>query len=239
VVEKGELGRTVNVAGVHGGANVRVCGEAIEGLAALPGEEDSEALAIGGRGEYLAADGAMLQAECCLTGGKNFEEGIEIFYGDPGEDMNHACETPLTKWFGVEYAAEDSQVPLSFKDLLTKQMVSKLGEKKSVDSRTEIVDDDACAGGKSFKLTDRGWLEYIEDSKADKAEQGIFELSGEGDEGEPLTGYFVDDNDLRVFAATLAGDDGSRWDTDSGRDDGCDGGAYSESGGVYVTKCGS
>ena len=75
-----------------------------------------------------------------------------------------------------------------------------------------VVEHDAGAGGEAFELADGGWLEDVEEAEEEEGEGGMLPVGGDGDEGDELAGYLVDDDVARVFAAGFAGDDGGGGD---------------------------
>jgi hypothetical protein len=64
-----------------------------------------------------------------------------------------------------------------------------------------VVEHDASAGGETFELADGRRLEDVEDSEEDEGYGCVTPVSRDRDEGDELTGNFVDDNVARVFAA--------------------------------------
>ena len=86
---------------------------------------------------------------------------------------------------------------------------------QSIQARRDIIEYDAPSFGKAFKLTDGKRLGDVEEAEEDQADEAVNPIRGAEEKGDPLAGYFVDDYELRVFAAGFAGDDGGGWDSEA------------------------
>jgi len=72
-------------------------------------------------------------------------------------------------------------------------------DKKSVDACSQVVDYDTGAFGKPLKPANRKRFQDIVDTEKYKAGQKGFPSERDADEGDELSGNFVDDDELRVF----------------------------------------
>lgn len=84
-----------------------------------------------------------------------------------------------------------------------------------------VVQHDAGAAVEAFQVADGWWLGDVEKTEEQEGQQGVGPVGRDGDEGEDLAGYLVDDDVAGVFAAGLAGYDRRGWDADGC---GCEGG---------------
>jgi len=91
---------------------------------------------------------------------------------------------------------------------------------QSVKSGCDVIEHDSDAFGKFFQLANWRRLEDVEDSKKYKTGEKSFPRKRDGDEGDQLSGNFVDDDELRIFADGGAGDAGRGWDPDQRDEDG-------------------
>ena len=80
----------------------------------------------------------------------------------------------------------------------------------------DVVEHDAGAIGKAFKLSDRWWLKDVEEPEENQRESSVGPVCGKKDEGKELAGDLVDDYETRVFATGFTSDDGGGWDPDEG-----------------------
>ena len=85
---------------------------------------------------------------------------------------------------------------------------------QSIQPGGHIIEDDAPAFGEPFKLADGKWLGDVEEAKEDEGDEGVTPVGAAAEEGDPLAGDFVDDDELRVVAAGFAGDDGGGGDAE-------------------------
>ena len=92
--------------------------------------------------------------------------------------------------------------------------MDELEADQGVDSGGDVVEHDAPAFGEEFDLADGRGFGDVEEAKEDEADERVFPSGGGGDEGDPLADGFVGDDDLGVFAAAFAGDDGRGRDGD-------------------------
>ena len=103
-------------------------------------------------------------------------------------------------------------------------MMDELEADQGVDSGGDVVEHDAPAFGEEFDLADGRGLGDVEEAEEDESDERVFPSGGGGDEGDPLADDFVGDDDLGVFAAAFAGDDGRGGDGDGEQDEcGCGG----------------
>ena len=97
------------------------------------------------------------------------------------------------------------------------------GEGEAADEGEEaggdVVQHDAGAGGEGFEPADGPGLPDVEEAEEDEGEEGVGPVGAHGDEGEPLAGDLVDDDEAGVFAAGFAGDDGCGGDADERGED--------------------
>jgi hypothetical protein len=89
---------------------------------------------------------------------------------------------------------------------------------QSIQPGGHIVEDDAPAFRKAFKLADGKGLGDVEEAKEDQSDEGVAEVEGAEEEGDPLAGDFVDDDKLRIFAAGFASDDSGGGDAEDERE---------------------
>ena len=80
----------------------------------------------------------------------------------------------------------------------------------------DIIEHDSGAFGKFLQLAHRRRLDDIERSKKYKTGEESFPREGDGDEGDELSGDFVDDDELGIFASGGAGDAGGGGNADQG-----------------------
>jgi hypothetical protein len=78
-------------------------------------------------------------------------------------------------------------------------------EDESVESRTQVIYYDASAFGQPLEPADRWRLQNIEDTKKYKASEKSFPSEWNRDEGDELSGDFVNHDKLRIFLAGGAG----------------------------------
>jgi hypothetical protein len=57
-------------------------------------------------------------------------------------------------------------------------------------------------------------LGHVEETEENEGDQGVTPVKGAEEQGDPLTGYLVDDDELRVMKAGFAGDDGGGGDAE-------------------------
>lgn len=91
---------------------------------------------------------------------------------------------------------------------------------ESVKSGCDVIEHDSDAFGKFFQLVNWRRLEDVEDSKKYKTGEKSFPRERDGDEGDQLSGNFVDDDELGVLSSAGAGDAGGGGDADQGDQDG-------------------
>ncbi len=72
---------------------------------------------------------------------------------------------------------------------------------KSVEAGGHVVEHNAGAVGKGLQLTYRRWFEDVEEAKQYKACEKWLPYKWDANEGDELTGDFVDDNDLWILPA--------------------------------------
>ena len=102
--------------------------------------------------------------------------------------------------------------------------MDELEADEGVDSGSDVVEHDAPAFGKEFDLADWRRLGDVEEAEEDEPDDRVFPTGRGGNEGDPLADDLVGDDDLGVFAAALAGDDGRGGDGDGEQDQcGCGG----------------
>ncbi len=70
---------------------------------------------------------------------------------------------------------------------------------QGVESRAQVVDDDASAFGQPFQSSDGKRLPHIEDTEKYKAREKGFPRQRNGDEGNELPGNFIDNDKLRIL----------------------------------------
>ena len=93
-------------------------------------------------------------------------------------------------------------------------MMDELEADQGVDSGADVVEHDAPALGEEFDFADGRRFGDVEEAKEDEADERVFPSGGGGDERDPLADGFIGDDDLGVFAAAFAGDDGRGGDGD-------------------------
>ncbi len=67
----------------------------------------------------------------------------------------------------------------------------------------------------TFKLAHWKRLGDVEETKKDKAEEAVDPIGRAEEKGDPYAGDLVDDDELRIFAAGFAGNDGGSGDAES------------------------
>ena len=92
-------------------------------------------------------------------------------------------------------------------------------DNESVNSCCDIVEHDTGPFGQTFQLANRRRLENVECSKKYKTSEESLPRQGNSDEGDELSGDFVDDDKLRVFGAGGARDLGSSRNADQSYED--------------------
>ena len=92
---------------------------------------------------------------------------------------------------------------------------------KAYSPARHIIEDDAPAFGEIFKLADGEGFGDVEEAEENEGDQGVAQVEGAEEQGDPLAGDLVDDHELRVVAAGFAGDDGGGGDSEDDRE--CDG----------------
>jgi hypothetical protein len=81
---------------------------------------------------------------------------------------------------------------------------------QSIQPSGHVVEDDAPALRQALKLPGRERFRNIEKAKQDEGQKSVPPIGAASQKSDPLTGNFVDDNKLRIFAAGLARDAGRR-----------------------------
>ena len=79
--------------------------------------------------------------------------------------------------------------------------VKELRDDEGEETGGYVVEHDTGAGGKAFELADGGRFEDVEEAEEEEGEGGVLPVGGDGDEGDELAGYLVDDDVAGVFAA--------------------------------------
>ena len=102
-------------------------------------------------------------------------------------------------------------------------MQQEMHHHKGVETGRNVVEHDSGAFGKRFQLAHRRWLDDIETSEKYKTREKSFPLKGDGDQGDQLSGDFVDYDKLWILQAGGAGDlrgcgDANQGDEQSQRD---------------------
>src|SRR5450631_1297341 len=87
----------------------------------------------------------------------------------------------------------------------------------SIQPSGHIIEYDSPSFGEAFKLTDGRRLGHVEETEEDQGDKSVAKIERASEESDPLTGYLIDDDDLGIFSARLAGDDGRGGDTDQER----------------------
>ena len=88
----------------------------------------------------------------------------------------------------------------------------------SIQPGGHIVEDDAPAFGEFFQLADGKGLVDVEEAKEQQRQENVLPVvrgPGEGEQGDPLAGDFVDDDEAGVFAAAFTGGDGGCGDSEA------------------------
>ena len=85
---------------------------------------------------------------------------------------------------------------------------------QSIQPGGHIIEDDAPAVGKALELADGKGLGDVEEAEEDESDEGVTPVDGAAEQGDPLAGDFVDDDEAGVVAAGLAGDDGGGGDAE-------------------------
>src|ERR1035437_991785 len=93
-------------------------------------------------------------------------------------------------------------------------MVQQPRYTQSIQPRCHIVEDDAPSLGKLFELADGEGLGDVEYPEEEEGDQGVTPVGVAADEGDPLAGDLVDDDELGVLAAGFAGDNGGGGDAE-------------------------
>ncbi len=96
--------------------------------------------------------------------------------------------------------------------------VQERGYTQSIQAGGYIIEHDAPACGEFFELADREGFGDIEKAEEDESDEGVTPVGVAAEEGDSLAGNFVDDDELRVVAAGLAGDDGRGGDAEKKRE---------------------
>src|SRR5258708_1797322 len=91
---------------------------------------------------------------------------------------------------------------------------------ESKNSCRNIIEHNSGAFGKFLQLAHGRRLDDIEGSEKYKTREKSFPCQGDGDQGDQLSGYFVDYDELRVFSPRRARYSGGGVDADE-RDDEC------------------
>jgi hypothetical protein len=107
--------------------------------------------------------------------------------------------------------------------LPTKFPAYELHDDKGVDSCADVINDDACAFGEPLELANWRRLDHVEGSEQYKADEEWLPNERSTDESDHLSGDFVNDDLLRIFATGTAGDKGGGGDAERGNDE-CDSG---------------
>ena len=79
---------------------------------------------------------------------------------------------------------------------------------KSIQAGGHVVEDDAPATGKPLEAAHGKWLGYVEEAKECESDEAMTPIGGAEQQGDPLAGDFIDDDDLGIVAAAFALDDG-------------------------------
>ncbi len=85
---------------------------------------------------------------------------------------------------------------------------------ESVQACAQIIHHNADAFGEPLQPANRRRLQYVEDTKKYKASQKRFPSQRNRDQGDQLTRYLIDDDELRVFEVGGASDSCCSRDTD-------------------------
>jgi len=70
---------------------------------------------------------------------------------------------------------------------------------ESIDSRGDVVEHDSGAFWKFLQLSNGRWLDDIERSKKYKTSEKSFPRERDRDEGDELSGNFIDHDELRIL----------------------------------------
>ena len=92
------------------------------------------------------------------------------------------------------------------------------GYTQSIQPRAHIIEDNAPALGKLFKPADGKGLGDVEEAEENEGDEGVTPVGGAAEQGDPLAGDLVDDDELRIVTAGFAGDDGGGGDADQQRE---------------------
>ena len=93
-----------------------------------------------------------------------------------------------------------------------REVEEELQDDPAIDAGAEIVDDDAGTFGKFFEEADRRRFEDVEKAEEEEADEHGHEVHGRGDEGDKLSGNFINDDVRGIFAAAATGFEGGGGD---------------------------
>ncbi len=74
---------------------------------------------------------------------------------------------------------------------------------QSIQSGGHVVEDDAPAGGEALETADGEWLGDVEEAEEDEGDQGVTPIDGAEEEGDPLAGDFVDDDEAGIVCGRI------------------------------------
>ena len=89
---------------------------------------------------------------------------------------------------------------------------------QSIQPGCYIIEDDAPAAGQVFKPANGKGLGDVEEAEEEESDQCVVQVEGAEEQGDPLAGDFIDDDELRVVAAAFAGNDGGGRDAEEQRE---------------------
>ena len=89
---------------------------------------------------------------------------------------------------------------------------------KRIQSRSDVIKDDAGAFRQTLQLAYRGWFQYVKESEENQADQKTLPGERHTDQRDELACRFVDDNPLRIFFPASARHCSSCGDPDSDDD---------------------
>ena len=72
---------------------------------------------------------------------------------------------------------------------------------QSIQPRRYVIEDDAPTLGQLLELACWEWLDDIEKAKEDEGDEAVTQVGRTAQQGDPLTGNFIDYNKLRIVTA--------------------------------------
>ena len=92
--------------------------------------------------------------------------------------------------------------------MIRSKMRSKRCYTQSIQPGGHIIEDDAPAFGQAFKLADGKGLGDVEEAEEDEGDEGVTPVGGAEEQGDPLAGDLVDDDESAGLCGRIRG---RRW----------------------------